>query len=199
LVEITAELVKELRQRTGVGLMDCKRALSETSGDLDKAIDELRKSGVAKAAKRSGREASEGLVESYIHPGGRVGVLLEINCETDFVARTEDFQTLVRNMAMHIAAASPLVVTRAEVDGGLVEKERAIFSEQLKLEGKPAEMVERIVDGKIEKFYEEIVLLEQPYVRDDKKKVEVVVNEAIAKLGENIVIRRFQRFALGQE
>ena len=199
MAEITAELVKELRQRTGVGLMDCKRALSESSGNLDKAIDELRKAGVAKAAKRSGREASEGLVESYIHPGGRVGVLLEINCETDFVARTEDFQTLVRNLAMHIAAASPMTVTREEVDSELLEKERVIFAEQLKKEGKPAELVERIVDGKMEKFYQEIVLLEQPYVRDDKMKVEMVVKEAIAKLGENIVVRRFQRFALGQE
>jgi elongation factor Ts len=199
LAEITADLVKELRQRTGVGLMDCKRALADTDGNLDKAIEELRKQGVAKAAKKSGRQTSEGLVEAYIHPGGRVGVLIEVNCETDFVARTDDFQTLVRNLAMHIAATNPLAVGRDELEPELVEKERVIFSEQLRNEGKPDELVDRIVNGKMEKFYQEAVLLEQPYVRDDKKTVETVVKEAIAKLGENIVIRRFQRFALGSE
>jgi elongation factor Ts len=199
LAEITAGLVKELRQRTGVGLMDCKRALANTEGDLDKAIEELRKQGVAKAAKKAGREVSEGLVEAYVHPGGRVGVLIEINCETDFVARTEEFQSLVHNLAMHVAASSPLAVSRGELSPQLLEQERAIFAEQLKNEGKPAELVERIVGGKMEKFYQETVLLEQPYVRDDKKKVETVVKEAIAKLGENIVVRRFQRFALGQD
>ena len=197
--EITAALVKELRDRTGVGMMECKKALTASEGDVDQAIEELRKQGVAKAAKKAGRDTSEGLVSSYIHPGGRVGVLLEINCETDFVARTDDFQDFVRNLAMHIAAAAPIAVTREEVPSELLEKEKAIFAEQLKNEGKPEAMIEKIVTGKVEKYYKEIVLLEQPYVRDDKKTVEMVVKEAIAKLGENIVVRRFARFALGQD
>jgi len=199
LAEITADLVKELRQRTGVGLMDCKRALAETSGDVELAIDHLRKTGAARASKKAGRETSEGLVSAYIHPGGRVGVLIEVNCETDFVARTDEFQELVRNIAMHVAASSPLVIRREELSTDLIDKESAIVSEQLRNEGKPDEMIERIIVGKMEKFYRETVLLEQTYVRDDKKTIDLVVKEAITKLGENIVIRRASRFALGQE
>ena len=199
MAEITADLVKELRQRTGVGLMDCKRALAETSGDVELAIDHLRETGAARASKKAGRETSEGLVSAYIHPGGRVGVLIEVNCETDFVARTDEFQELVRNIAMHVAASSPLVIRREELSTDLIDKETAIVSEQLRNEGKPDEMIERIVVGKMEKFYRETVLLEQAYVRDDKKTIDLVVKEAITKLGENIVIRRASRFALGQE
>jgi elongation factor Ts len=191
-------LVKELRERTGVGMMECKKALAETAGNIDKAIEHLRKSGVAAAEKKSSRLAKEGLVEAYIHPGNRVGVLLEINCETDFVARTEEFKTLVRNLAMHVAAMKPVAVRREDVDSEVVERERAIYAEQLAREGKPAELVERIVQGKLDKFYQGVVLLEQPYVRDDKKTVETVVKEAVAKLGENIVVRRFALFHLGQ-
>ena len=196
---ISAEQVKELRERTGVGMMECKKALTEAGGDVEKAIEQLRKAGIAKAAKKAGREASEGLVESYIHPGGRVGVLIEVNCETDFVARTEDFQTLVRHLAMQVAAMNALVVRREEVSTDMLEREREIYAAQLRAEGKPEELVERIVQGKMEKFYEEHVLLEQPYVRDDKKTVGDMVREAIGRLGENIVVRRFQRFALGGE
>jgi elongation factor Ts len=198
LAQITAELVKELRERTGVGMMECKKALSETAGDVDKAIEFLRKQGVAGAEKKASRKATEGLVEAYIHPGSRVGVLLEVNCETDFVARTEEFQTLVRNLAMHVAAMKPLAVRREEIPAETVEHERGIYAEQLKNEGKPAPLIERIVQGKVDKYFAGVVLLEQPYVRDDKKSVETVVKEAITKLGENIVVRRFALFHLGQ-
>jgi elongation factor Ts len=199
LAEITADQVKELRERTGVGMMECKKALAEAGGDIEKAIVELRKQGVAKAAKKAGREASEGLIEAYIHPGGRVGVLVEVNCETDFVARTEEFRQLVRNLALQVAALNAVAVRREEVPEALLAREREIYAAQLQGESKPAELVERIVKGKLEKLYEELVLLEQPYVRDDKKKVRDIVQEAIAKLGENIVVRRFQRFRLGGE
>ena len=198
MAQITAELVKELRERTGVGMMECKKALSETAGDVDKAIEFLRKQGVAGAEKKASRKATEGLVEAYIHPGSRVGVLLEVNCETDFVARTEEFQTLVRNLAMHVAAMKPLAVRREEIPTETVEHERGIYAEQLKNEGKPAPLIERIVQGKVDKYFAGVVLLEQPYVRDDKKSVETVVKEAISKLGENIVVRRFALFHLGQ-
>jgi elongation factor Ts len=198
LAQITAELVKELRERTGVGMMECKKALAETAGDVDKAIEFLRKQGVAGAEKKASRKATEGLVEAYIHPGSRVGVLLEVNCETDFVARTDEFQTLVRNLAMHVAAMKPLAVRREEIPAETVEHERGIYAEQLKNEGKPAPLIERIVQGKVDKYFAGVVLLEQPYVRDDKKSVETVVKEAITKLGENIVVRRFALFHLGQ-
>jgi elongation factor Ts len=198
LAQITVELVKELRERTGVGMMECKKALAETGGDVDKAIEHLRKQGVASAEKKASRQAKEGLVESYIHPGSRVGVLIEVNCETDFVARTDEFQQLVRNLAMHVAAMKPLAVRREEIDAGAVERERAIYLEQLKHEGKPENLAERIVVGKLDKYFQGVALLEQPYVRDDKKTVETVVKEAIAKLGENIVVRRFALFHLGQ-
>jgi elongation factor Ts len=198
LAQITVELVKELRERTGVGMMECKKALAETGGDVDKAIEHLRKMGVASAEKKASRQAKEGLVEAYIHPGSRVGVLIEVNCETDFVARTDEFQGLVRNLAMHVAAMKPLAVRREEIDAETVAREQAIYLEQLKLEGKPANLAERIVQGKLDKYFQGVALLEQLYVRDDKKTVETVVKEAIAKLGENIVVRRFALFHLGQ-
>jgi elongation factor Ts len=199
LTQITADLVKTLRERTGVGMMECKKALSETAGDMDKAIEYLRKQGIAKAETKSGREAGEGLVEAYIHPGSRVGVLIEVNCETDFVARTDEFQRLVRNLAMQIAATRPLAVRREGVPPELVESERAIFAEQLKNEGKPEAMIPRILEGKLDKFFQSVVLMEQTYIRDDKKTVEEIVKEAIAKMGENIRVRRFATFTLGQD
>jgi len=199
LTQITADLVKTLRERTGVGMMECKKALSETAGDMDKAIEYLRKQGIAKADTKSGREAGEGLVEAYIHPGSRVGVLIEVNCETDFVARTDEFKSLVRNLAMQIAATRPLAVRREGVPPELVESERAIFAEQLKNEGKPEAMIPRILEGKLDKFFESVVLMEQTYIRDDKKTVEEIVKEAIAKIGENIRVRRFATFTLGQD
>ena len=196
---ITAIMVSELRARTGAGIMDCKRALAETEGDVGKAIDLLRRSGIAKAAKKAGRAASEGLVHAYIHPGGRIGVLLEVNCETDFVARNEQFQTLIHDLAMHVAAAKPLAVRREEVDPELVARERALFEAQARESGKPAPVVEKMVEGRLAKFYEENVLLEQGFVKDPEKKVDEVVKEHIATIGENIVVRRFARFELGQE
>jgi elongation factor Ts len=197
MAEITATLVKELRDRTGVSMMDCKRALAETGGDLDKAADHLRKMGAATAAKKADRAANQGLVESYIHPGGRIGVLIEINCETDFVARTEDFKALVHNLAMHVAASRPQWVRREDVPAGVMDKEREIYRDQMLREGKPANIVDKIVDGKLGKFYEEHCLLEQPYVRDPDRKISQVVQEAVGKMGENIVLRRFSRFELG--
>jgi elongation factor Ts len=199
LAEISPKLVMELRQRTGVGMMDCKKALAETNGDLDLAIESLRKRGAAKAAAKADRAASEGLVEAYIHPGGRVGVLLEINCETDFVARTDDFKSLVKGIAMHIAAMGPIAVRREEISADLVASERAIYIEQVRAEGKPEAIVEKIVDGKINKWYSEVVLLDQPYVKDDKKTVGGLIQEAVARMGENIQVRRFAKYRLGQD
>jgi elongation factor Ts len=199
LAEISPKLVMELRQRTGVGMMECKKALAESNGDIDLAIETLRKRGAAKAASKADRQASDGLVESYIHPGGRVGVLLEVNCETDFVARTEDFQNLVRGIAMHIAAMGPVAVRREELPADLVASERAIFAEQVRAEGKPEAIVEKIVEGKLNKWYSEVALLDQPYVKDDKKTVGTLLQEAIGKMGENIQIRRFAKYRLGQD
>ncbi len=199
LAEISPKLVMELRQRTGVGMMECKKALAESNGDIELAIETLRKRGAAKAASKAERAASDGLVEAYIHPGGRVGVLVEINCETDFVSRTDDFAALVRNVAMHIAAMHPIAVRREEIAAELAAAERAIFVEQVRAEGKPEAIVEKIVDGKLNKWYSETVLLEQPYVKDDKKTVGELIQEAIGKLGENIQIRRFVKFRLGQD
>jgi elongation factor Ts len=179
-------------------MMDCKKALSESAGDVEKAIEFLRIKGLSKAAKKAERETSEGLVISYIHPGNRIGVLLEVNCETDFVARTDEFQAMVRNLAMHIAAASPIAVTREEIPHDLIEKEREVFRAQALEEGKPAAVVDKIVVGRIEKFYAEAALMDQVYVKDSEKKVKDIVNEAIAKLGENIRVARFARFQLGQ-
>ena len=197
MAEITATQVKELRDRTGVSMMDCKKALGETGGDLDKAVEHLRKMGASSAAKKAGREASEGLVESYIHPGGRVGVLMEVNCETDFVARTEDFKGLVRNLAMQVAATRPLCVRREEVPADLVAKEREIYAEQMRIEGKPAAVIEKIVEGKMGRFFSEQCLLDQPYIRDPERTVDQLVKDTIAKIGENVVVRRFARFELG--
>ncbi|HEX7879306.1 MAG TPA: translation elongation factor Ts [Candidatus Eisenbacteria bacterium] len=195
---ITANQVSELRARTGAGMMDCKKALSETGGDIDAAIEHLRKTGIAKAEKKSDREASEGLVHSYIHPGGRVGVLIQVNCETDFVAKTEDFQSLVRDLAMQVAATSPRGVRREDIDETIVAKEREVFAAQMADQKKPAEVMERIISGKIDKFYAETVLLEMPFIKDDSKTVDTLVKEISGKLGENIVVRRFARFALGE-
>ncbi len=196
---ITADQVKQLREMTGAGMMECKRALAETGGDLDKAVDSLRKSGAAKAEKRAGRTAQEGRVDSYIHPGNRVGVLVEINCETDFVARTDEFGDLVRNIAMQVAAAGAEYVRREEVPAERVSRERDILAGSTELQGKPAAILDKIISGKLDKFFAEVCLLEQPYIRDDKRKVSDLVQEAAAKTGENIVVRRFSRFRLGQE
>ncbi|HEY2955686.1 MAG TPA: translation elongation factor Ts [Candidatus Eisenbacteria bacterium] len=196
---VTADQVKELRERTGAGMMECKKALVESQGNFDRAVDLLRKSGIARAESRAARAASEGLVESYIHPGNRVGVLIEVNCETDFVARTPEFVDLVRNLAMQVAAAGAEVVRREDLPAERVERERAIFAAQMEGQKKPPAIVEKIVAGKLEKFYSEICLLEQPFIRDDKKTVGELVKEASARTGENIQVRRFARFRLGQE
>lgn len=195
---VTAEQVKELREKTGAGIMDCKKALAEADGDVDKAIEILRKKGMASAQKKVGRETKEGLIEAYIHPGSRLGVLVEINCETDFVARTDDFKQLARNIAMQIAAANPLVVRREELSPEIVERELEIYRTQARNEGKPDHIVERIAEGRLQKFYQEAVLLEQPYIRDTDMTVKDLLDQAIAKLGENIQVRRFVRFQLGE-
>jgi elongation factor Ts len=195
---ITANQVKELRERTGAGMMDCKKALEEAGGDMDRAIEVLRKRGLAAAAKKAGRVAAEGAVGSYIHAGGRIGVLVEVNCETDFVARTDDFQDLVRDIAMHIAAAEPRFVSRDEVTDEVLETERRIYREQALEQGKPEAMVDRIVEGKLGKFYGEAVLLEQPFVKDPDKTVQELLVEKIARIGENLQVRRFSRFRLGE-
>ncbi len=198
MAEITANAVKDLRERTGAGMMDCKKALTETGGDATKAEEVLRKKGLAAAAKKAGRIAAEGAVASYIHMGGKIGVLLEVNCETDFVARTEGFQTLVKDLAMQIAAASPLYVRREDVPPAVVEKELEIARAQAKEQKKPDAIVEKMATGKVEKYYKEFVLLEQPFVRDDKKSVQDLLSESVAKMGENIQVRRFVRFVLGE-
>ncbi len=198
-MQITADQVKQLREMTGVGMMECKKALADAGGDVEKAIDLLRKSGIAKAEKRSDRGASEGLVESYIHPGNRVGVLIEVNCETDFVARTPEFGGLVRDLALQVAAAGAEYVRREEVPIERVARERDIFAGQLEGQNKPANILEKIVDGKLDKFFSEVCLLEQTYIKDDKKTVGDLVREAASRTGENIVVRRFSRFRLGQE
>lgn len=194
---ISAEMVKELREKTGAGMMDCKRALSETEGDIEKAIDYLRQKGLSDAAKRTGRVASEGVIGSYIHPGGKIGVLVEVNCESDFVARTEDFQALVKDLTMHVAASSPLYLKREEVPEDVIAREKNIYEIQAKEGGKPEKIVERIVQGKLEKFYQDVCLMEQPFVKEPDMNVNQRVASTIAKLGENIVVRRFQRFQLG--
>ena len=196
---ITADQVKQLRERTGAGMMECKKALAENDGDFEKAVDWLRRQGAAKAEKRAERAASEGLVEAYIHPGNRVGVLIEVNCETDFVARTPEFGMLVRNLAMQVAAAGADYVRREEVPAERLEREKAIYRAQLQDQKKPANIVERIVEGKVDRCFSEVCLLEQPYIRDDKVTVGDLVQEAAARTGENIVVRRSARFRLGQE
>lgn len=195
---VTAAMVKELREQTGAGMMDCKKALVESDGNMEEAVDILRKSGAAAAAKRAGRVAAEGTVLSYIHAGGKIGVLVEVNCETDFVARTDEFQKLVKDIAMHIAAADPRFVDRSEVSDAVLAKEREIYSEQALQSGKPENVVERIVEGKIEKFFAENVLSEQAFVKDADKTVGELITGAVASMGENIRIRRFVRFVLGE-
>lgn len=192
-------LVKELRERTGAGVVDCQKALAENNGDLEKAITFLREKGLAAAAKRSGRAAAQGTIGSYIHGGGKIGVLVEVNCETDFVARTDEFQRLVKDIAMQVAAANPRYVRRDEVSEAEREKERAIYHAQTEQSGKPAAVIDRIVGGKLEKFFSEVCLLEQPFIRDPSKTVEQLVKEAVARTGENIIVRRFSRFQIGEE
>jgi elongation factor Ts len=197
-MEISASQVKELRGRTGVGIMDCKAALAEAKGDVAEAEKILRKKGLSKAAKKAGRSTGEGVVGSYIHAGGKIGVLVEVNCETDFVARTEQFQGLVKDIAMHVAASSPRYVSREEVSEADLEGEKEIYRAQAAREGKPEKIVEKIVEGRMNKFYEEVCLLEQPFVKDPDRKVQDLVTEMVATLGENIQVSRFARFALGE-
>jgi elongation factor Ts len=196
----TAEDVKRLRDQTGAGVMDCKRALDESGGNVDKAIEILREKGIASAAKKAGRSTGQGLVESYIHAGGRIGVLVEINCETDFVARTDDFQQLVKDVAMQVAAANPQYVSREQVPADVIDKEREIYAQQVAAERKPAHVIEKIVEGKLEKYYTETCLLEQPFIRDPsgKTKVRDLVDQATAKLGERVLVKRFSRFQVGE-
>ncbi|MBD3402474.1 translation elongation factor Ts [candidate division GN15 bacterium] len=198
-MEITAKMVKELREKTGAGMMDCKKALGETGGDFDQAVTMLREKGMAKAASKAGRATSEGVIASYIHQGDKLGVLVEINCETDFVARTDEFQKFARDIAMHVAASSPVCVEREQIDSALVKAEKEIYQHQAENEGKPANIVEKIVEGRIEKYYAEVVLLEQPFIKDPDKSVGDYVRETIGSLGENIIVKRFTRYALGEE
>ena len=195
---IDAKLVKDLREKTGAGMMDCKKALVESKGDIDKAVDNLRKSGIAKAEKKGTRETREGLVYSYIHAGGRLGVLLELNCETDFVAKTDGFTELAHNLAMQIAATNPLSLDISSLDEALVAREKNIFKEQAKTEGKPDQIIEKMINGRLQKFYQESCLLEQTYIKDPDKKVKDLVTESIATLGENISINRFVRYSIGE-
>jgi len=197
-MEINANLVKELRDRTGAGMMDCKKALAEASGNMDRAITVLREKGIAKAASKEGRKTAEGVVASYVHAGDKLGVMVEINCETGYVARTDRFKTFSRDVAMHIAATNPLCVSRDQMNPDFLEKEKDIFRQQAAKEGKPEKILDKIVEGRVEKFYAETVLLEQPFVKDNDKTVEELVKEIIAALGENIQIKRFARFRLGE-
>jgi elongation factor Ts len=195
-MEVNANLVKELRDKTGAGVMDCKKALAETKGDLEKAVAWLREKGIAQAAKRAGRAATEGAIGSYIHAGGKLGVLVEVNCESDFVAKTPEFQTLVKEIGMQIAAANPRCVRREELPPDVIEQERQIYASQAA--GKPEQVVAKIVEGKLEKFYREVCLLEQAWVRDPNRTVSDLIGEYVGKLGEKIEIRRFVRFQLGE-
>ena len=197
-MSINAKTVKTLRERTGAGMMDCKKALMETDGDLEKAVDYLRKTGVAKAEKKGQRSTKEGLVFSYIHHGGKLGVLLELNCETDFVAKTEGFNDLARNLAMQIAATNPTSISRDDMDASILNREKDIFIDQAKESGKPDDIVEKMVEGRIEKFYAESCLVEQQYIKDSERKVSDLLTEAVSTLGENIVINRFVRYAIGE-
>ena len=197
-MEISAALVKELRERTGVGMMDCKKALQATSGDIEKAIDELRTKGLAKAAKKAGRVASEGTVLSYIHGAGRIGVLVEVNCETDFVAKTDEFKAMVHDIAMQIAASNPTVVSREQMSAESINREKEVLTAQALEEGKPEKVVEKMVEGRIEKYYKENCLLEQPFIKDPDKTVQELILEHVARMGENINIRRFVRYEVGE-
>jgi len=197
-MEVTASMVKDLREKSGAGMMDCKKALAETGGDLHKAFDFLRQKGLAAAAKKADRVASDGAVGAYVHAGGKIGVLVEINCETDFVARTTEFQMLLKDVAMQIAAANPRCVRREEVTATDLDKEKEIYRRQALESGKPEKVIDKIVEGKIDKFYSEACLLEQAFIKDQDKKVVDVINDAIARLGENIQVRRFARYNLGE-
>ncbi len=195
---ISAKLVKELRDKTGAGMMDCKKALESCDSDINKAVDHLRSIGIAKAEKKSNREAKEGAVYSYIHPGSKLGVLVKINCETDFVANTKEFKSFIKDIAMQIAASDPKAITREELDPKLVEREKAVYKEQIIQQGKPEHIAERIITGKMEKYYKENVLFEQEFIKDTDKNIETYVKEIIGKLGENINITKFARFQLGE-
>ncbi len=197
-MDITAAQVKELREKTGAGVMDCKSALAETEGDVEKAIEHLRKSGIVKAAKRTGRATGEGIIWSYVHAGSKLAVLVEVNCETDFVARTDQFQAFAKDVAMHIAAQSPRVVSREELSESALAKEREIYREQAIASGKPEKVVDRIVDGRTEKYYAEVCLMEQPFVKDTDMTIEDLLKQTIATLGENIRVKRFVRMKLGE-
>ncbi len=198
-IEITTETIKALREKTGVGMMDCKKALLEAGGDMEKAMDLLRALGLAAAARRAGRTAAEGVVDSYIHLGGKIGVLLEINCETDFVARNIEFQSFVKDIAMQIAASNPQYLTREEVPDGIVSHEKEILKSQTLAEGKPEKVADTIVEGRLEKFFSEVCLIDQPFIKDPKKTIKDLLGEFCAKIGENIVIRRFTRYQLGEK
>lgn len=197
-MEVSAALVKELREKTGAGFIDCKKALTETNGDIEKAIDYLRQKGLSAAAKKAGRIASEGVVGSYIHGGGKIGVLIEVNCETDFVAKNADFLTFVKDVAMHIAAANPVCIERKDLPQDILEREKAVVKAQALESGKPEKVIEKIVEGRIEKFYAESCLLEQPFVKNPDIKIDDYLNQTVAKIGEKISIRRFTRYQMGE-
>ncbi|MCP4023255.1 MAG: translation elongation factor Ts [Desulfobacteraceae bacterium] len=198
MAEITAAMVKELREATGSGIMDCKRVLGEAEGNMEKAVELLRKKGLAKAQKRAGRSTSEGVIYSYIHTGAKLGVLLEVNCESDFVAKTDDFIEFAKNIAMHVAAANPIGLNPEDISEDIIAKEREIFRAQMLEEGKPENIVDKIVDGKIQKYYKEVCLMSQQYVKDPQKTISEIVKETIGKIGENIQIKRFVRFQIGE-
>ncbi len=198
MAEVTAEMVKTLREKTGAGIMECKSALNEAGGNFDKAVEVLRKKGIASASKKIGRTAVEGLIEAYIHAGSKIGVMVEINCETDFVARTSDFKMFAKDIAMQIAAANPMYVDRESVPAAIIEKEKEIYAEQSKASGKPAPVIEKMVQGKLDKFYKEVCLLEQSYIRDPNVVIGDLLKSMIAKVGENIIVRRFVRYQIGE-
>ena len=198
MANIPATLVKELREKTGAGMMDCKKALEAAEGDMERAVTILRQQGIAQASQKSQRAAKEGIIYSYIHPGDRLGVLLELSCETDFVARTEDFRQLAKDLAMQVAATNPVSISRSDLSQELVEKEQSIYHTQALNEGKPEKIIDRIVSGKMDKYYQEAVLLEQPFIKDQERTVQDLLTAAVAKLGENIIIRRFVRFRVGE-
>lgn len=197
-MSISAQVVKELREKTGAGMMDCKKALVDSKGDMEKAVDFLRKSGIAKAEKKGSRDVKEGIVYSYIHHGGRLGVLVEVNCETDFVAKTDGFKELVHNIAMQIAATNPVAVSSKDISRDLIEKEKEIFTAQAKDSGKPDNIIEKIVEGRVQKYFQEVCLVEQPFIKDPEKRVGDLITETVASLGENITIGRYIRYAVGE-
>lgn len=197
-MEISADLVKKLREKTGVGLMDCKEALRAANGDMEKAVDHLREKGLAKLAKRTGRAATEGVINSYIHTGGKIGAMVEVNCETDFVAKTSEFQTFAKDIAMQVTASNPLYVRREEIPEEVLEREKTIYRNQARESGKPEKILDKIAEGKLEKFFQEVCLMEQSFIKNTDSTVKTLLEELVTKLGENIVIRRFARFQLGE-